>query len=48
MLVNSELVCLRAVGILKPVKFNLNCLFQAFGHLPGPTSISAINTAEGK
>ena len=27
---NSQLVCLRPVGILNPVKFNLNYLFQAF------------------
>ena len=45
MLVNSQLVCLRPVGILNPVKFNLNNLFQAFARA---TSISAINTAEGK
>ena len=30
MLVNSQLVCLPPVGILNPVKFNLNYLFQAF------------------
>ena len=24
------MVCLRPVGILNPVKFNLNCLFQGF------------------
>ena len=29
-LVNSQLVCLRPVGILNPVKFSLNYLFQAF------------------
>ena len=28
--VNSQLVCLWPVGILNPVKINLNCLFQAF------------------
>ena len=30
MLVNSQLVCLLPVGIVNPVKFNLNYLFQAF------------------
>jgi len=30
MLVNGQLVCLWSVGILNPVKFNLNYLFQAF------------------
>ena len=30
MLVNSQLACLRTVGILNLVKFNLNYLFQAF------------------
>ena len=44
MFVNSSLVCLRLFGILKFVKFNLNC----FRFLLGPSSISAINTAEGK
>ena len=29
-LVNSQQVCLRPVGILNPVKFDLNYLFQAF------------------
>jgi len=29
-LVNSQLVCLQPVGILNPVMFNLNYLFQAF------------------
>ena len=28
--VNSRLVCLRRVGILNPVMFDLNYLFQAF------------------
>ena len=28
--VNSQLVCLRRVGILNPVMFDLNYLFQAF------------------
>jgi len=28
--VNSQLVCLQSVGILNPVKFNLNYLFQSF------------------
>ena len=45
MLVNGQLVCLRPVGILNPVKFDLDYLLLAFA---GPTSISAINTAEGK
>ena len=44
-LVNSQLVCLRPVGILNNVKFNLKYLFQC---LLGPTSMSAINTADGK
>ena len=30
MLVNSQLVCLWAAGILNPVKFNLNHFFQVF------------------
>ena len=30
MLVNSQLVCLWPVWILKPVKFDLNYLFHAF------------------
>ena len=30
MLVNSQLIFLRPVGILNLVKFNLNYLFQAF------------------
>ena len=30
MLVNSQLVCLRPVGILNRVKFDLNHLFQTF------------------
>ena len=30
MLVNSQLVCLRPVGILNLVTFNLNYLFEAF------------------
>ena len=44
-LVNSQLVCLLPVGIL-----NLLCLISiiCFTHLLDPTSISAINTAEGK
>ena len=29
-LVNGQLVCLRPVGILNPVKFNLHYLLQAF------------------
>ena len=29
-LVNSQLACFRPVGILNPVMFNLNYLFQAF------------------
>ena len=45
MLVNSSLVCLRPVGILNPVMFDLSYRFR---YLFGPTSISAINTAEGK
>ena len=40
-LVNS----LSPVEILNPVKFDLNYCFR---HLLGPTSISAINNAEGK
>ena len=44
-LVNSQLVCLRPVGILNNVIFNLSCLFKC---LLGPTSICAIYTAEGK
>ena len=44
-LVNSQLVCLRPVGILNPIMFNLSCLSQASAW---PTSISAINTAKGK
>ena len=30
MLLNSQLVCLWPVGIVNPVKFNLNYLFQVF------------------
>ena len=44
-LVDCQLVCLRPVGILNPVKFNLNFFVKTFSR---PTSISAINTAEGK
>ena len=33
-LVNSQLVCLRPVGILKNVMFNLNYLFQLRGLAP--------------
>ena len=29
-LVNSQLVCLRLVGILNPIMFDLNYLFQPF------------------
>ena len=29
-LVNSQLVCLRPVGILNPVRFDLNYFFQTF------------------
>ena len=32
-LANSQQVCLRSVGILNPVKFDLNYLFQAFAWL---------------
>ena len=46
MLVNSRLVCLRLVGILNPVMFDLNYLFHAIAR--PVTSISAINTTEGK
>ena len=35
------------LGFLNPVKFDLDYLFQALAG-PYPTSISAINTAEGK
>ena len=31
-LVNSQLVCLRPVGILNPVKLDLDYLFQASAH----------------
>ena len=41
-----QMVCLWLVGILNPLKFNLN--FVCFRHLPGRASVSAINTAEGK
>ena len=44
-LVNSQLVCLRPVGILNPIMFNLNCLSQAPARA---TNISAINTDKGK
>ena len=45
-LVNSQLVCLRPVGILN----NCYVQFELFVSvvLLGPTSICAINTAEGK
>ena len=43
-LVNSQLVCLSLVRIHNPVKCDVNC----FRRLLGPTSISSINTAEGK
>ena len=43
-LVNSQLVCLSLVRIHNSVKCDVNC----FRHLLGPTSISSINTAEGK
>ena len=33
-LVNSQLVCLRPVGILKNVMFSLNYLFQLFARPP--------------
>ena len=44
-LVNSQLVCLRSVGILNNIMFNLNICFI---YLLGPTSTCAIKTAEGK
>ena len=44
MLVNRQLVCLWPVGNLNPLKFNLNCFFQAFTR--PHCSISAINTAD--
>jgi len=44
-LVNSQLVCLRPVGILNKVMFNLNHLFQMFARV---TSSCAINIAEDK
>ena len=43
--VNSQLVCIRPVGILNPIMFSLIIYFR---HLFFPTSISAINNAEGK
>ena len=42
-LVNSQLVCLRLVGILNNVMFNLNYLFQLFAR-----PLCAINIAKGK
>ena len=47
MLVNSQLVCLWPFGILNPVMFDY-ILIICFSHLLSPTSISAINTPEGK
>ena len=44
-LVNSQVVCLRPVGIFNNVMFSLNYLIQLFAC---PTSTCAINTAEGK
>ena len=41
---SSKLGLPRPVRIVNPVKFDLDCLFQAFAH---PTSITAINSAEG-
>ena len=43
-LVNNYLVCLRPVGTLNRVKFDVNYLFQKF---PRPTSMSATNITEG-
>ena len=43
-LVNSPLACHSLVRIHNSVKCDVNC----FRHLLGPTSISSINTAEGK
>ena len=34
MLVNSQLVCFRSVGIINPVKSNLNYLFQMICSAP--------------
>ena len=44
-LVNSQLVCLRSLGILHPFMFGLIICFK---NLLGPTNISVLNTAEGK
>ena len=44
-LVTRQLDCLWSVGILNNVMFNLKYLFQSFAQ---PTSICAMNTAEGK
>ena len=38
-LVNSQLACLRPVGILNPVKFNLNYLFQIFLSMHAPLAL---------
>ena len=45
-LVNSQLVCLRPVGILNPAM--LDFIIMNFMCLLGPAGISAINTTEGK
>ena len=44
MLVNSQLVCLRPVGILKPAM--LDFIIMNFMCLLGPAGINAINTTE--
>ena len=45
-LVNNQLVCLRPVGILSNVMFNVNHLFELFAQ---PAAFAcAINIAEGK
>ena len=48
MLGNSQLVCLEPVGILNPVKFNLNYLFQAFARPHYHWCYTNVNTGEGK
>ena len=47
-IVNSQLVYLRPVGIRNPVMFADYVWIICFSHLPGPTCVSALNTAEGK
>ena len=47
-LVNSQLVCLRPVGILNLVKCDLNYLFQAFSRIRGLVTEGVVGPRKAK